>query len=124
MDSVRRFETSVPPEASSEYVMTGAVISAADFRVARRSRPGHGGTDVVLSVGGELVQAQVPGPASTLIVGARVAVAGEVTLIPDHEWGSFPLVDTRRRWLIADVRTLGDGEYFLLLDPAAEPAES
>jgi hypothetical protein len=48
--------------AASDYVMTGWIVSAMDFQVDMGAGPEHGGTDVVLSMGGELVQARVQGP--------------------------------------------------------------
>jgi hypothetical protein len=57
------------------------------------------------------------GPASTLEVGARATVCGEVDLIAQYEWDAFDLAETRRRWSIEDVRRLDAGDYLLLLRP-------
>ena len=114
----RRDHVTDPSEASAEYAITGTIISAVDFQIGRETGPAHGGTDVVLSVGGERVQAQVPGPASTLHLGGRLTVSGEIAFLADHEWESFELVDTRRRWFVENVRTYGDGEFLLLLRAA------
>jgi hypothetical protein len=103
---------------SPEYVVTGSMVSARDYKFDMGSAPQHGGTDVVLSVNGELMQAQVPGPASDIGTGSTLTVAGEVSLIADYEWDAFELVDTRRSWVIEEVHHIEIGDYLLQLRPA------
>jgi hypothetical protein len=80
--------------------------------------PRHAGTDVVLLVDGEQLLAHVRGPASTVMMGARVSVRGEVSVVAAYEWDAFDVADTRRPWSIQDVRNPDVGEYLLLLRPS------
>src|ERR1044072_2631775 len=43
------------------YVVTGSVVSAMDYQVDFGSGPDHAGANVVLSVNGDLIQAEIPG---------------------------------------------------------------
>jgi hypothetical protein len=117
--SPQAMNTDGEPELS-QYVVTGVVMSATDysFDIGRAEGLQHGGTNIVLSVTGELVHAQIPGPAADIGTGSMLTLSGEVSLIADYEWDAFELVDTRRSWSIEDVRYLGCGDYLLLLCPA------
>ena len=99
--------------------MTGSFVSARDDQVDIGSSPRHAGVDVVLSVNGDLIQAQVPeAAAKDLEGGTHLTVRGEISLIADHEWDGFALVDTRRSWSVEEVQHVGSGDYLLLLRPA------
>jgi hypothetical protein len=104
---------------TATYVVTGSVVSARDYQVDLGSGPRHAGAHVVLSVTGDLIQAQVPAAAATdLQRDAQLTVRGEISLVADYEWDAFELVDTRRSWSVEEVQHLGSGDYLLLLRPA------
>jgi hypothetical protein len=104
---------------TAAYVVTGSVVSARDYQVNFGSGPQHAGVDMVLSVNGDRMQAQVPAAmAKDLEPGAQLTVGGEISLVADYEWDDgFELVDTRRSWSVEEVRHLGAGDYLLLLSP-------
>ena len=105
-----------------EYVVTGAVVSASDYQADMGSGLRHAGTDVVLSVNGDPVQAQIAGPARDLQVGSVLSVRGPLLHIADYEWDGFGLVETRRAWLIEEVKHLTDSDLMLRLRPTgAQP---
>ena len=100
------------------YIVTGSVVSARDYQVDFGPGPRHAGAHVVLSVNGDLVQAQVPAvAASDLGSSAPLTVRGQISLVADYEWAAFGLVDTRRSWSVEEVQHLGSGDYLLLLCP-------
>ena len=101
---------------SNTYIVTGSVVSARDYQVDFGRGPRHAGAHVVLSVNGDLVQAQVKVlTASGLESGAPLTVRGEISLVAEYEWDAFGLVDTRRSWSVEEVQHLGPGDYLLLL---------
>ena len=104
-----------------EYVVTGSVVTATDFQADTGSGPRHAGTDVVLSVNGDLMQAQIPGPARDVEVGSVLTVRGPLRHIDNHEWDAFGLVETRRAWSVEEVRHLPDGDLLLRLRRVAQP---
>lgn len=104
---------------TATYVVAGSVVSARDYQVDFGSGPRHAGVHVVLSVTGDLIQAQVPAAAARdLQRDAPLTVRGEISLVADYEWDAFELVDTRRSWSVEEVQHLGSGDYLLLLRPA------
>ena len=105
-------------DASPAYLITGSLVSAQDFQADFGHGSRHAGTDVLLSVGGERMLAQIPGPASTVELGARVTVRGEVTVLAAYKWDEFGVADTAREWSIEDVRNPDVGEYLMLLRPS------
>jgi hypothetical protein len=103
---------------TATYVATGSVVSAKDYQADFGQGPQHVGAELVLSVSGNLIQAQVPGATATDIrTGARLTVRGELSLVADYEWDAFGLVDTRRSWTVEEVQHRGPGGYLLLLRP-------
>jgi len=111
----------VDPDAV-EYVVTGSVVTATDYQSDTGSGPHHAGTDVVLSVNGDLMQSQIAGPASDIDIGSALTVRGRLSHIGDYEWDAFGLVDTRRAWAIEEVHRLPDDDLMLRLRPTASPA--
>jgi hypothetical protein len=103
---------------TNTYVVMGSVVSARDYQVNFGPGPRHAGAQVVLSVNGDLMQAQVPRvTASDIEHGDLLTVSGEISIIADYEWDAFGLVDTRRSWSVEEVQHLGSGDYLLLLRP-------
>jgi hypothetical protein len=100
-----------------EYVITGTVADAHDFEFDSGAGSEHGGTDIVLSVDGLLVQAQVQGWARDVVHGSRLRVRGELSVIAYHEWDDFGLVDTRDSWTVEETLALAAGDYLLRLSP-------
>ena len=76
---------------------------------------GHGGADVVLSVNGFAVQAQIDGWSRDVVRGTRLSVRGELLVIPNYEWADFDLVDTRGTWAVEETLRLPDGDMLLRL---------
>ena len=105
-----------------EYVLAGSVVTATDFQSDTGTGPLHAGTDVVLSVNGDLMQSQIAGPASDIEIGSALTVRGRLVHIRDYEWDAFGLVDTRRSWSIEEVQRLADDDLMLRLRPVASPA--
>ncbi len=102
--------------------MTGSVVTATDYQSDMGSGPRHAGTDVVLSVNGDLLQCQITGPASDIEIGSDLTVRGRLSHIGDYEWDAFGLLDTRRAWSIEEVQRLPDDDLMLRLRPVASPA--
>ena len=105
-----------------EYVVTGSVVRAMGFQADLGSGPRHAGTDVVLSVNGDLMQAQIAGPAPDVEVGSVMTVRGPLLHIAAYEWDGLGLVDTRRAWSIEEAWHLPGGDLMLRLSPDASPA--
>jgi hypothetical protein len=73
------------------------------------------GLELVLNTGNHRLQAQVDRFAQDVRIGAHVAVQGELFVIGEYEWESFPLVDTRGDWMITDTINQPDGDFLVLL---------
>lgn len=109
-----------PTDADSqtvEYLVTGKVLVANDFDSGQGAGSRHSGTDVVLTVNGSLIQAQLDGWARDFTHGSRMSVRGELLVIPYYEWDDFELVDTRSTWKVESTRRLPDGDLLLQLLP-------
>lgn len=100
-----------------EYVVTGQVLEANDFDSDQGSGSRHSGTDVVITVNGSLIQAQLEGWARDFSLGSRLSVRGELLVIPYYEWGDFGLVDTRSTWSVEEARRLPEGDLLLRMLP-------
>lgn len=100
-----------------EYLVTGSAMEATDFGIDAGSRSGHGGSDVVLTVNGFLIQTQVDAWARDVTHGSRLSVRGELFVIPYYEWDDFELVDTRGTWTVRETSRLTDGDILLRLLP-------
>jgi hypothetical protein len=118
---VPRDEPLSSPHRTVEYVVTGSVVSARDFQVNMGAGPQHSGVELVLTINGRLIQAQVEGHASDVEPGSRLSLRGELVVIGNYEWEDFELVDTRAPWLVTEIRQFSnDGDYLLRLIPAPQ----
>jgi len=109
-----------PTDADSqtvEYLVTGTVLEANDFDSDQGAGSRHSGTDVVLTVNGSLIQAQLDGWARDFTQGSHLSMRGELFVIPYYEWDDFGLVDTRSTWKVEGTRRLPDGDVLLRLLP-------
>ena len=100
---------------TEEYVVTGTVLEATDFESDQGAGSRHGGTDVILTVNGSQIQAQLDGWARDFTHGSRLSVRGELLVIPYYEWDRLRVVDTRSTWKVEATRRLPDGDLLLLL---------
>ena len=95
------------------YRVTGSVVSAEGLLGDRGLGPAEVGTDLQLSVAGEVVYARVTDLAATARAGSVVTVQGTFEHIDNHELDEFP--DSGHAWLIEDVRDLSDGDSLILV---------
>lgn len=95
------------------YRVTGSVVSADVLQVNFGSGPQDIGTELQLSVGGEVVYARVTDGPATVSTGSVVTVQGTFEHIDDYELDEYP--DSGHAWLIEEVRELGDGDSLILV---------
>ncbi|GAA3117395.1 hypothetical protein GCM10010530_44700 [Kribbella aluminosa] len=115
-----REESPGTPRGTVEYVVTGSVARARDFEVDTGAGGQSAGVELVLTVNGRLIQAQVDGRARDVEPGSRLRLRGEFLVIGDYEWEAFDLVDTRASWSVEEMRQFSTGDYLLRLVPAPQ----
>ncbi|GAA3130762.1 hypothetical protein JOF29_007512 [Kribbella aluminosa] len=109
-----------PPPVTVDYVVAGTVERSRDFQVDVGAGPQHAGVELVLTVNGHLLQAQVDGQARDIEPGSRLILSGELVVIGEYEWEAFDLVDTRAPWSVEETRRVSNGDYLLRLVPAPQ----
>jgi hypothetical protein len=117
---VPREESLGTPRVTVEYVVTGSVANARDFEVDMGADTQHAGVELVMSVNGRLIQAQVGGRARDVEPGSRLRLRGEFVVIGDYEWEAFDLLDTRASWSVEEMLQLSTGDYLLRLVPVSQ----
>jgi len=95
------------------YRVTGLVVSADDLQVDFGPGPRTIGSELQLSVGGEVLYARVTDLAAAIDAGTVVTVQGTFEHIDDYELDAFP--DSGHTWMIEDVQALSDGDSLVLV---------
>jgi hypothetical protein len=95
------------------YRVTGTVVRTDVLRVNDGSGPQEVGTELGLSVRGEVLYARVTDRAVAVGTGSAVTVQGTFEHIDDHEVDQFP--DSGHAWLIEQVQELEDGDSLILI---------
>ena len=95
------------------YRVTGTVVAAEGLLVDVGPGPEVVGTELELSVGGEVLYAHVTDPAVTVATGSTVTVQGTFVHIDAYQLNEFP--DSGHAWLIEEVQELGDGDSLILV---------
>lgn len=118
---VAESEPSAADPRTPIYRVTGPVESSQVLETDKGSGTRHAGLELVISVAGFRLQAQVDGDADDIDIGSRVAVRGTLFVIGQYEWKDFGIVDTRADWNIDQVLDQPEGDYLLRLAVVQAP---